>query len=262
MAFSDVLSFRETAQLAREYLEVAFHLILYLRQVYPEGLFRQVKKYDSPVFQSRAPALTEYLGRVLECIEEEMLKGTVKRVVLVIKEGGITETPLERFVFDFEWMIPTSQIPQGGSDFTPAAKGLARGDVEDLFRACLRKLNASTAYLKKLSSTTETTFAVVLEMKEDATKPESKAARRGDHPAEWYPAEVRVSSERLDQEGDEEGYESTVSPVHGIRLGMLSMDIRIEETGEKFRIDESSSSAEGHTPAWAKVDRKGKGRAL
>ena len=38
------------------------------------ALFRQVKKYDSPVWQSRNPALTEYLGRVLECIEEEMLK--------------------------------------------------------------------------------------------------------------------------------------------------------------------------------------------
>lgn len=78
-------------------VEVAFHLILYLREVYPSSalfrcpqleerfnhsnafnsftaLFRQVKKYDSPVWQSRNPALTEYLGRVLECIEEEMLK--------------------------------------------------------------------------------------------------------------------------------------------------------------------------------------------
>ncbi|GAA5836365.1 hypothetical protein JCM5353_002498 [Sporobolomyces roseus] len=241
---SNVLSFRETAKLAREYLEVAFHLILYLREVYPSTLFRQVKKYDSPVWQSRNPALTEYLGRVLECIEEEMLKGTVRRAVLVIKEATPSETPLERYVFDFEWLIPSSDFPQDGSaDFRPSKNGLARGDVEDLFRACLRKLNGSTAYLKKLPS--EVTFAVVLEMKEDAAPPESKAARRGDYPAEWIPAETRHTSEREGgKHPEQDEYQSTISPVHGVRLGMLSMDIRVEETAEKFRLDELTSSGE------------------
>ncbi|GAA5927957.1 uncharacterized protein JCM15063_006043 [Sporobolomyces koalae] len=251
---SQVLSFRETAKLAREYLEVAFHLVLYLREVYPAGLFRQVKKYESPVWQSRNPALTEYLGRILECIEEEMLKGTVRRAVLVVKESNPTETPLERYVFDFEWLIPHDQIPLDGSDFTPAAKGLARPDVDDLFRACLRKLNGSTAYLKKLPP--ETTFAVVLEMADHAPPPQSKAAQRGDYPSEWFPAESRQTSER--QQDPE--YESTISPVHGVRLGMLSMDIRVEETGDKFRMDELSSSGEVVPPRV--VDRKGKGRAL
>jgi len=37
------------------------------------------------------------------------------------------------------------------------------------------------------------------------------------------------------------------------------MDIRVEETGEKFRMDELTSSGEVST---AERDRKGKGRAL
>ncbi|GAA6064141.1 hypothetical protein JCM10212_005142 [Sporobolomyces blumeae] len=250
---AEVLSFRETAKLVRDYLEVAFHLILYLREVYPAGLFRQVKKYDAPVWQSRNPVLTEYLGRVLECIEEEMLKGSVKRAVLVIKESTIEETPLERYVFDFEWLIARQQFPEDGGDFVPSAKGLARGDVEDLFRACLRKLNGSTAYLKKLPS--ETTFAVVLELRDGADPPESKAARRGDRPAEWIPAEARHSAE-----GQDEQLPSTISPVHGVRLGMLSMDIRVEETGDKFRLDEFASS--GEVEMHSLPDRKGKGRAV
>ncbi|GAA6008801.1 hypothetical protein JCM11491_003788 [Sporobolomyces phaffii] len=255
MAPSDILSFRETAQLVRDYLEVAFHLVLYLREVYPAGLFRQVKKYDSPVFQSRAPALTEYVGRVLECVEEELLKGTVRRVVLVIKEDGVAQTPLERYVFDFEWLIPLASIPQGGADFTPAAKGLARGDVEDLFRACLRKLFASSAYLKKLSS--DTTFSVVLEMRDDAPPPESRAAAKGEYPCEWYPAESRHAAEGMD-ERRRMGDESTIQAIHGVRLGMLSMDIRVEETVEKFRMDAGSDVASSGEV----VDRKGKGKAV
>ncbi|GAA5849698.1 hypothetical protein JCM3766R1_002133 [Sporobolomyces carnicolor] len=247
------LSFRETAQLAKEYLEVAFHLILYLRAVYPEDLFRQVKKYDSPVWQSRAPALTTFIGRILECIEEELLKGTVQRVVLVIRESNITQTPLERYVFDFEWLIPTEQIPRDNADFTPMAAGLARGDVEDLFRACLRKLFASSAYLKKLPHDVE--FATVLEMRKDSPPPQSKAAQRGDYPCEWIPAETRQTSAKTENDRAS----STVSPVAGVRLGMLSMDVRVEETGEKFKLMEDFSSSGEPVSS---IDRKGKGKAL
>ncbi|GAA5916429.1 uncharacterized protein JCM6883_006105 [Sporobolomyces salmoneus] len=250
-----VLSFRglsETAQLAKEYLEVAFHLILCLRAVYPADLFRHAKKYGSPVWQSRAPELTAFIGRIMECVEEELLKGTVQRVVLVIKEDDITQTPLERYVFDFEWLIPSEQIPKDNSDFTPAAAGLARGDVEDLFRACLRKLFVSTAYLKKLPNDTE--FATVLEMRKGAPPPQSKAAQRGDYPCEWIPAETRQTSERRENE------ESMISPVAGVRLGMLSMDVRVEETGEKFKLSTDDFSSSGEP--MPQVDRKGKGRAL
>lgn len=37
-------------------------------------LFKEVKKYDVRTRQSRAPLLTEYIGRIMECVEEELLK--------------------------------------------------------------------------------------------------------------------------------------------------------------------------------------------
>ncbi|CEQ40493.1 SPOSA6832_02120 [Sporobolomyces salmonicolor] len=256
---ADVLSYRDTVRVIREYLEVAFHAILYLRQVYPAALFRQAKKYDVPVWQSRNPNLNEYLGRSLECIEEEMIKGTVRRVVLVIKEADLQEAPLERFVFDFEWLILPRYMPQEGEDFTPAANGLARGDVADLLRACMLKLNSSSSYLKRLPPAT--TFAIILEMKDEAPPPESKAARRGarylffrflhsppDHPAEWVPAEARQASEREGDSDATSGLErdsrNSTAPVQAVRLGMISMDIRVEETAEKFEADEFASSGE------------------
>ncbi|KPV77393.1 uncharacterized protein RHOBADRAFT_11408, partial [Rhodotorula graminis WP1] len=155
-------------------VEVAFHTILYIRQVYPAELFHQVKKYNVPTWQSRASPLNAYLGRVLECIHEELDKGTIRRVILVIKETAGDETPLERFVFEFEWLVSQSALPKDGDDFTcvrspslffrpsrrkpdetlshrPQKDGLAQGDVEPLFHACLLKLNLSQSLLKRLS---------------------------------------------------------------------------------------------------------------
>lgn len=158
------------------------------------GLFRQVKKYETPTWQARAAALTEYIGRVMECIEEELSKvcsfssdyffegsdpnlrsewqqGTVNRVVLVLRENSINQTPFERYVFDFEWLIRNEDFPKDGGDFVwvsffrslsvmltngsstccrPRAGGANRGDVEDWFKGCLRRLNASASFLKKL----------------------------------------------------------------------------------------------------------------
>ncbi|GAA5906647.1 hypothetical protein JCM6882_008083 [Rhodosporidiobolus microsporus] len=261
-----VLSYRETVNLIRDFLEVAFHTLLYIRNVYPESLFRKVKKYNIEVFQSRNPALTEYIGHVLECVEEEMQKGAVRRVILVIKEGNMEEKPLERFVFDFEWLIHERDVPRQGDDWTPAEHGLAQGDIEDLLRACFRKMYVSQTHLKRLQG--DLSFAVVIEMKDDAAPPQSKAAREGNVPTEWVPAEQRHALED-DGKGPGRGTKpedySSISALETVRLGMISMDIRVEETAEKFAVDELMSSAEDGAGGGVRIhklpDRKGKGRA-
>ncbi|GAA5821972.1 hypothetical protein JCM11251_004804 [Rhodosporidiobolus azoricus] len=259
-----VLSYRETVKLIRDLLEVAFHTLLYVRNVYPESLFHKVKKYNIEVWQSRNPALNEYIGHVLECIEEEMHKGTIRRVILVIKEANLEEKPLERFVFDFEWLIHERDLPQEKDDWTPAEMGLAQGDIEDLLRACFRKMYFSQTHLKRLQG--EISFAVVLEMKDDAPPPQSKAARDGNVPAEWMPAEQRHALED-DGKGPGRGSKvdelSTISALERVRFGMISMDIRVEETAEKFQDDDLMSSAEDAGVQIHKLpDRKGKGRAV
>ncbi|BGP39020.1 hypothetical protein JCM10449v2_002958 [Rhodotorula kratochvilovae] len=225
---SGTLTYRETLRLVRDYLEVAFHTLLYIRQVYPAELFHQVKKYNVPVWQSRNPALNEYLGRVLECIAEELDKGAVRRVILVIKEDSAEETPLERFIFEFEWLIAQRDMPKQGEDLTPAVHGVAQA----------------------------VTFAVVLEMRDDAPPPESKAARDGHVPAEWVPAEQRQAAED-DGEGPGRGRPggelSTISPLE-------AMDMRVEETAQKF--DEGDLMSSGEVELHPVRDRKGKARAV
>lgn len=53
-------------------VEVAIHTILYTRQIYPADLFIRRKKYDTPVFQSRHPALNEYISGAVKAIGEEL----------------------------------------------------------------------------------------------------------------------------------------------------------------------------------------------
>ncbi len=42
-------SFSVVADILCEFLEVAIHLILYVREIYPSGIFQKRKKYNVPV---------------------------------------------------------------------------------------------------------------------------------------------------------------------------------------------------------------------
>lgn len=53
-------------------VEVAVHTILYVRQIYPVDLFIRRKKYDTPVFQSRHPALNQYISGAVKAVGEEL----------------------------------------------------------------------------------------------------------------------------------------------------------------------------------------------
>ncbi|KAJ7347164.1 MAD2 mitotic arrest deficient-like 2, partial [Desmophyllum pertusum] len=49
-----------------EFLEVAFHLILYVREVYPPVVFERRKKYNVPVQMCCHPDLNQYIVDVLQ----------------------------------------------------------------------------------------------------------------------------------------------------------------------------------------------------
>ncbi|GAA6005059.1 hypothetical protein JCM10207_008497 [Rhodosporidiobolus poonsookiae] len=258
---SPVLSYRQTVDVIHDFLEIAFHTLLYVRQVYPASLFSKAQSYNIEVYQSRNPVLSEYIGRVLQCVREELYKGTVRKVIFVIKDVTLEEKPLERYVFDFEWAISERAIPKDKDDFTPAKHGLGQGDVEDLLRACILKLHFCNSGLKRLPA--ETSFAVVLEMKDDAPAPETKASREGLVAAQWVPAEQRHAAED-DGTGPGRGHRSaglsSISPLDAVRFGVINMSMAVEETAEKFEEDELLSSAEG-VATEPVPDRKGKGRA-
>ena len=56
-----------------EFLEVAFHLVLYVREVYPAVVFERRKKYNVPVQVSEDFRLEMFLQRYLHELQHDIL---------------------------------------------------------------------------------------------------------------------------------------------------------------------------------------------
>lgn len=67
------LTWNQAVKGITEFIEVAIHTILYVRQIYPADLFVRRKKYDTPVFQSRHPALNEYISGTVKAVSDELV---------------------------------------------------------------------------------------------------------------------------------------------------------------------------------------------
>lgn len=61
-----------TLSAPRSPVEVAVHTILYVRHVYPPDLFVRRRKYDTPVYQSRHPALNAYIAGAVKAVAAEL----------------------------------------------------------------------------------------------------------------------------------------------------------------------------------------------
>lgn len=83
-----------------EFLEVAFHYILFSRKIYPKEIFVKRKIYGITVHVSEHPELNEYLSNILSAIRELIKEdeNSVKTVNLIFYNKN--ELPIEKFVFD------------------------------------------------------------------------------------------------------------------------------------------------------------------
>jgi hypothetical protein len=81
-----------------DFLEVAVHNILYVRNIYPESIFVRRKKYGVPVQMSTHPYLNEYITECLKTARELLKKNEVRKVTVVFFDE--VHRPVERFVFD------------------------------------------------------------------------------------------------------------------------------------------------------------------
>ncbi|CAK5280603.1 unnamed protein product [Mycena citricolor] len=174
------LTFNQTILSITEFIEVAIHTILYVRQIYPADLFVRRKKYDTPVYQSRHPALNEYISGAVKSIRDQLLAGNVEKVVVVIKDKE--EVALERFMFSVEQMV---EIESFNKD-TSVENGIAAAELGQYFRGFLVKLNLVESQLGPLNGGDDVSFAIVLELKPETApvKPKGKSK----NPPPWIPA--------------------------------------------------------------------------
>ena len=151
-------------------LTCALHLILYERRIYPPTTFLSTRRYNYPVRQNRHPKVCSWITDAVTAVEEELLKGTVSRVAVVIySPDGV---PLERFVFD----VSSFPVVESGETLTEFESQEDDGnvrvnavDLEEQFRGVMRRLAFSGGGLGTLPEGCG--FTVMIELKEEAEAP-------------------------------------------------------------------------------------------
>jgi mitotic spindle assembly checkpoint protein MAD2B len=233
-----------------DFLTVAIHTILYTRTIYPLDSFISAKKYNFPVHQSRHPKVSAWITDAVSSVQDELLKGTVDRVaVVIISEGG---DPLERFLFDVgkfpvvsrsDWYTPieretpSNEVEKEESTIPPSV------NMQEQFRAVLAKLSVCNNTLKPIPH--GCTFTVAIELKEESNPPLQ-------HPQAWMPVEPSLQREiGVDSEGFEEvrrgedlGGVRTVA-VRTVEVGEMRFEMWIEEgKGKRALIVDSNENTQ------------------
>ncbi|EKG19513.1 DNA-binding HORMA [Macrophomina phaseolina MS6] len=272
--FSPPRTFTSLVQAFTSFLTVSIHTILYHRSLYPRPSFLTSRAYNTPVHQSRHPAVCTWIADAIAAVTDELLKNTVSRIVLVIY-GPATPPPppsnqapaptntttsssspsrlraLERYVWDVS-RFPTMPNSKRDRD-TPfsAAEGAEdeNVDLEEQFRAALLKLDARGSALAPLPP--GCTFTVAVELKDE----HGVDAPLG-HPQPWIPADPALQATKSKEassggESNEEGAErrgadlggARTTPVRAVRAGEMMFEMWIEEGRAKVEMEEGLAHA-------------------
>ncbi|XP_031570849.1 mitotic spindle assembly checkpoint protein MAD2B-like [Actinia tenebrosa] len=189
-----------------DFLEVAFHLILYVREVYPAVVFERRKKYNVPVQMCCHPDLNHYIQDVLVTIKPLIEKNEVSKISLVISNKSFQ--PVERFTFE---------IAQP-DDISLSDDNLLL-HTESALRAFLLKINVCDALLKNNPS--ECTFTVLAYTKESAHVELQSDSKHEEFP--WIPAEQESTSMS----------DFNIIPLKSMTSPILKMQMYVEENVQK-----------------------------
>lgn len=209
------------------FLTAAIHTIIWERGIYPDTSFIKAKKYNTPVRQSRHPKVCEFIQAAVDAVRDQLLKGTLQQVCLVIYSPLLQA--LERFVFDVSKfpVVPREHLytQLEREDMTLIASPSV--DLEEQFRAALTRLTGCGTKLSPLPP--DCTFNVAVEVKDEADPPIG-------HPQPWIP--TQPSLQRRAGAFDEDSYEDRLGsdlggvnliPIRAIDAGEMVFEMWVEE---------------------------------
>ncbi|KAJ3530093.1 hypothetical protein NMY22_g8720 [Coprinellus aureogranulatus] len=212
------LTFNQAVAGIAEFIEIAIHTILYVRQIYPPDLFIRRKKYDTPVFQSRHPALNEYIAGAVKAVEDEMTQGAVEKVVVVIKNKE--HVPMERFIFSIENMIEVPSFNKGAKLRIDGA--MTASSLTQYFRSFLTKLSMVECQLGQMYLGDNVSFAILLELRDDAAPQ--------DDPPPWIPADTQQTTAGASEKAE-------LHMIRAVNTGVVNLSLAVQESGEKVRLE-------------------------
>ncbi|CUA75748.1 mitotic spindle assembly checkpoint protein MAD2B [Rhizoctonia solani] len=218
------LTFNQTVREIVEFckLEVAIHTILFIRGVYPPDLFIRRRKWDAPVYQSRHPALNEYIAGAVGAVRDELSLGKVDKMVLVIKNGQ--DVALERFIFSLQTVVQPgpSEMSRWNKDMV-VQNSLPFLALPQHFRSFLVKLSLVEAQLGDLPPDEDMSFGIFLEL-QDGTIP---SASNGSDPPPWIAAHSQHTSAGTSDDAQ-------LRVIRALETGVIDLALVIQESGEKL----------------------------
>ncbi|KAJ3573042.1 hypothetical protein NP233_g2676 [Leucocoprinus birnbaumii] len=216
MSTTKTLTFNETSRGIAEFIEVAIHTILYVRQVYPPDIFVRRKKYETPVYQSRHPVLNEYISGAVNAVRDELSQ----RIIVVIKDQN--QVALERFIFSVEHMI---QVESFDKD-TSVENAMTPGGLVQYFRSFLIKINMIESVLGQLELEVSYCFAQQGSILELCFSANTEIA--GQDPPPWIPAEPQHTTPGTSDDAE-------MHMIRAVNTGIINLSVAVQESGEKLK---------------------------
>ncbi|KAK8127635.1 hypothetical protein PG984_008743 [Apiospora sp. TS-2023a] len=234
------------------FLTVAIHNVLYYRSLYPPATFLTARAYNLAVHQSRHPGVCTWVSDAVSAIRAQLILGTVERVALVIHAPG-TQV-LERWMFDLrafpaftgvkELEQPSPTGPNdgaGGSRRDEEDDGVGPGgpgsiqaaeasgsssdkinwtDVDEGFRAAVRKMASAAERLPPLPESC--TYTVAVELRDESEAPIG-------YPQHWIPSQpnLQTPSKTKPEAGRDIGGAMTAA-IRTVEAGPLYFDCWVE----------------------------------
>ncbi|GAQ79837.1 Spindle assembly checkpoint protein [Klebsormidium nitens] len=186
---------KELTDIVCEFLEVAIHLILHVRNVYPPEVFERRRYASVPVQWARHPELQEYIHSAVQSLHEWLMQGAVQRVVVVLRDGS--GKAVEKFVIQVGPLAPHA----------PGSAPIA--EIEEALRAVLMKLSVLEPPPEELPK--DLSWEIVAHTNQPP-------AANGSREVTW------VSADNTDlQEGP------VITPIKSVKKGALQVQVYIEQ---------------------------------
>ncbi|XP_033764002.1 mitotic spindle assembly checkpoint protein MAD2B-like [Pecten maximus] len=189
-----------------EFLEVAIHSILYLRDLYPRGVFEKRKKYNVPVQMCLHPHVCQYVVNIVDSAHNMNQLNQLEKISVVIL--GPDRQPLERFIIE---------IGQHSDHLKGDDRYLYQ--LEESLRAFLLKLNVSDALLQPLPK--DCSWTVQIETTESAANSINDKQMVQGFP--WVKADQRETTL----------VEPNIVPLKAVSSDYMKMQMFVEESSMK-----------------------------
>ncbi|XP_077291275.1 DNA polymerase zeta subunit 2 [Arctopsyche grandis] len=186
-----------------EFLEIAFHYLLFVYKIYPKEIFEDRKKYGASVKYSIHPQVNSYITNCLTSIKEVLIAGCLEKVAFCVLDADKIET--HRCIFDA--LSVNADCTRNEDHY------LIR--CEQNLRAFFMKLSNSDAFTKPIPD--GNSFTVMVHTTESAAVNLAKKPELEHFPLiEYEPSNDCIKTEYF------------ILPIHTVNIDLFKAEVYLE----------------------------------